>query len=154
MSTVQASTHAALRAWAKGIYPLEAGVELLIRTSSGRFAADSQPWIRPGADPDRWWVDVDQLIEDNFAAVSGGEARMLRLAASLLAGGPVSLYEAVPGLDRDHIPLVLAAIAHASGSHEHTGAPVADPEGRYRTSGGTRMSFPRLGSLYPWPNQV
>lgn len=31
-------TSAGLRAWASGIYPLEAGVELLISTSGGRFA--------------------------------------------------------------------------------------------------------------------
>lgn len=28
-------THAGLRAWAKGIYPLEAGVELLLRAAGG-----------------------------------------------------------------------------------------------------------------------
>lgn len=33
----------ALRAWAKGIYPTEAGVELLIR--SGRAVYDGAPWI-------------------------------------------------------------------------------------------------------------
>ena len=44
------------------------------------------------------------------------------------------------------------AIAHANGSHEHNGPPIEDPDGRYRTSDGTRMSFPRLGSLYPWPD--
>ena len=89
---------------------------------------------------------------DNLAALSGGEARLLRIAASLLGGDPVLLYEAVPGLDREHVQLVLAAIAHANGSHEHSGPPMPDPDGRYRTSDGTRMSFARLGSLYPWPD--
>lgn len=144
-------THAALRAWARGIYPLEAGVELLIRTSDGRFATHSQPWIQPGDDPGWWWVDVDQLTDDNLAALSGGEARLLRIAASLLGGAPVRLYDAVSGLDREHVQLVLAAIAHANGSHEHSGPPMPDPAGRYRTADGTRMSFARLGSLYPWP---
>ncbi|MCA0297258.1 MAG: hypothetical protein LCH96_18495 [Actinobacteria bacterium] len=152
MTTSQVHTHAALRTWAKGIYPLEAGVELLIRTSDGRFAASSQPWIQPGDHQGWWWVDADQLTDDNLGALSGGEARMLRIAASLLGGVPVSLHEAVPGLDRDHVELVLAAIAHASGSHEHAGPPRPDPEGRYRSSDGTRMAIPRLGSLYPWPD--
>ena len=152
MTITSLDTHAALRAWARGIYPLEAGVELLIRISDGRFAVSSQPWIQPGDDPGWWWIDVHQLTEDNFAAVSGGEARLLRIAASLLGGDPVVLYDAVPGLDREHVQLVLAAIAHANGSHEHSGPPVPDPDGRYRTSDGTRMSFPRLGSLYPWPD--
>lgn len=152
MTTSHLDTHTALRAWAKGIYPLEAGVELLIRTSGGRFADTSQPWIQPGVDPGWWWVDVDQLNDDNLGALSGGEARLLRIAASLLGGAPASLYESVPGLDREHVQLVLAAIAHASGSHEHVGAPAPDLECRYRTSDGTRMSIPRLGSLYPWPD--
>lgn len=152
MTTTKVETHAALRFWAKGIYPLEAGVELLIRTSDGRFAARSQPWIQPGDDPGWWWVDVDQFTNDNFGTLSGGEARMLRIAASLLGGATVSLDEAIPGLDRDHLQLVLAAIAHANGSHEHSGPPIPDPEGWYRTSDGTRMSIPRLGSLYPWPD--
>lgn len=151
MTITSLDTHAGLRAWARGIYPLEAGVELLIRISDGRFAASSQPWIQPGDDPGWWWVDVDQLTEDNTAALSGGEARLLRIAASLLGGAPVLLYEAVPGLDREHLQLVLAAIAHANGSHEHNGPPIPDSDGRYRTSDGTLMSFPRLGSLYPWP---
>ncbi len=47
--------------------------------------------------------------------------------------------------------LVLAAIAHAGGTPEHTGAPMPDPHGRYRAGDGTRMSFLRLGSLHPWP---
>jgi hypothetical protein len=152
MKVSQVDTHSALRTWAKGAYPLEAGVELLIRTSGGRFAADTQPWIQPGDNPGWWWVDADQLTDDNLGALSGAEARMLRIAASLLAGAPVNLYEAVPGLDRDHVQLVLAAIAHTSGSHEHAGHPVPDPVGRYRTSDGTRMTIPRLGSLYPWPD--
>lgn len=44
-------TSAGLRAWAGGIYPLEVGVELLIRTSNGRFAGAGQPWVRSGDDP-------------------------------------------------------------------------------------------------------
>ncbi len=47
---------AGLRAWPKGIYPLEAEVELLIRTRGGRFASSTMPWIEAGEDPG-WWVD-------------------------------------------------------------------------------------------------
>ena len=151
MNATVEHTAAGLRAWAKGIYPLEAGVELLIRTSGGRFASSALPWIRAGEDPGWWWVDVDQFTEDALAAYSGGETRVLRIAAALLGGRPVNLYQDIPGQDRDHVQLVLAAIAHASGSHEHSGRLVPDPEGRYRASDGTRLSFRRLGSLYPWP---
>lgn len=140
-----------LRAWVRGIYPLEAGVELLIRSCGGRFASSGMRWVQPGEDPGWWWVDVDQLSANNFAALSGGETRILSIAAALLGGTPVNLYDAIPGLDRDHAQLVLAALAHACGSHEHRGALVPDPEGRYRAVDGTRMRIRRLGSLYPWP---
>jgi hypothetical protein len=149
MRTDSQDTSTGLRAWASGIYPLEAGVELLIRTSGGRFAGAGQPWVQPGRG--WWWVDVTELNEANFGVLSGGEARMLRIAASLLGGAPVDLHTAIPGLDRDHVQLVLAAVAHASGSHEHTGGLVADPLGRLVGRDGIRMSFERLESLYPWP---
>ena len=151
MSATGHPTAAGLRAWAKGIYPLEAGVELLVRTSGGRFASSGMPWIQAGEGPGRWWVDVDQLSEDNLAALSGGEIRILRIAGALLGGRPVSLCQDIPGLDHDHVQLVLAAIAHASGSHEHSGQLVPDPQGRYRAADGNRMGISRLGSLYPWP---
>lgn len=151
MSSNTFGTHAGLRAWAKGVYPFEAGVELLIRTNAGLFAGRSQPWIAAGDDPGWWWVDAEQLNEDNFVALSGGEARMLRIVASLLNGEPLSLYRELPGLDRESAQVVLAAVAHACGSHEHSGHPVPDPQGRYRAVDGTRMSFRQLGSLYRWP---
>jgi hypothetical protein len=151
--TMEASqTHAGLRTWAKGIYPLEAGVELLIRSSDGRFAAPGWPWIAQGAQPGSWWLDVTQMNEDAFVALSGGETRSLRVAAALLGGEPVDLYENIAGLDRDHVTLVLAAIAHASGSHEHSGPPIPDPQGRY-TANGVRVSLSKLPSLFPWPDR-
>ena len=143
-------THAGLRAWAEGVYPLEAGVELLIRSSGGRFAGARWPWINEGDEPGWWWLDAEQMNEDNLAALSGGETRLLRLAASLLNGTPVDLHQNIAGLDRDHVTLVLAAIAHAAGSHQHSGPPVPDPQGRY-TVNGVRLSFPKLASLFPWP---
>ena len=145
--------HEALRRWAKGLYPLEAGVELLIRGCGGRFANPGQPWVQRGDDPGWWWIDAEQMTEDNYAALSGGETRLLRIAASLLGGPPVDLSGNLAGLDRDHIQFVLAAIAHASGSHEQTGPPVPHPQGRYVGRDGVRMSVNRLGSLYPWPDR-
>lgn len=147
----QTETRAALRAWAKGNFPQEAGVELLIRAFAGRFASPGYAWVQKGTDPGWWWVDVEQMTEDDFGGVSGGEARLLRVAASLLGGAPVNLYENIAGLDREHVQLVLAAIAHASGSHQHSGGPVPDPNGKLVTTDGIRMSFTKLGTLFPWP---
>lgn len=153
MTHATTETAAALRTWAKGIYPQEAGVELLVRAFDGRFAGPGYPWVQKGEDPGWWWVNVEQMTEDDFGGVSGGEARLLRIAASLLGGPPVNLYETIAGLDREHVQLVLAAIAHACGSHQHSGDLVPDPDGRYRGADGVRMSFAKLGSLYPWPTE-
>lgn len=110
--------HDALRRWAKGLYPLEAGVELLIHAFDGRFGNPGQPWVQQGDDPGWWWIDADQMIEDNFGALSGGEVRLLRIAASLLGGRPVDLSRNLAGLDREHAELVLSALAHASDNSE------------------------------------
>jgi len=103
----------AVRAWAKGIYPIEAGVELLIR--SGRVL-DGAPWIpKTGTMPGfRAWVDVKRLRAAS-GTWSGGERRLAAIAASLIDGSPVDLNDAIPGIDRASVVLVIQAISHASG---------------------------------------
>jgi hypothetical protein len=44
---------------------------------------------------------------------------VLRAAASIADGHPVDLGDLAAGLDRRALTLLLAAIAHAAGSHEH-----------------------------------
>ncbi len=127
-----------VRAWARGMYSTEAGDELLIR--AGR-THDGAPWLRRSADsPGRVWVDTEEPL-GCAAAWSGSERRLAAIAASLLAGAPVDLAEELPGLDRQQ--LVLAAVAHAAGSHQHF-EPLIDDAGRWR---GSRQ----LGTAYPWP---
>ncbi len=77
--------------------------------------------------PGWWWIDVEQMTEDNYSALSGGETRILRIAASLLGGAPVDLSRNLPGLDRELLKLVLVAIAHAGGRHESSGVDVSRP---------------------------
>lgn len=91
--------HEALRRWAKGLYPLEAGVELLVQAFDGRFANPWQPWVQRDDDRGWWWIDVAQMTEDNYGALSGGETRLLRIAASLLGGASVDLGEILAVLD-------------------------------------------------------
>lgn len=100
-----------LRAWAKGVYSAEAAVELLIRTG---FAQPGHPWCQPDG-----WVDFE-ILRDGISGYSSGEQRLLRIACSLFGTEPVDLSEDIPGLDRKYLDLVLAAIAHAGGSHEHS----------------------------------
>lgn len=133
--------HEGLRAWAKGVHTTEAATELLIRAFRGRFAQPGNRWIE--TDNSQPWVDFE-AIEDNLGGLSGGERRFLLLAASLGDGGvDVQLGDVIPGLDRDVLALVLAAIAHAGGSHEHSGFEYNED--------GTARSIVRLARFYDWP---
>lgn len=138
--TERAEIAAGLREWAKGIYALEAAVELLVRFNHGRLL--SGMWIERTAS--RCWFAADMV--PNESGLSGGERRVLMLAASLVKPDTVrvDLGDVASGVDRDALDLVLAATAHAGGSHEHS-RPVFGLDGTY---GGSR----RLSSLHPWPN--
>lgn len=106
-----------LRAWARGMYATEAAVELLARAFNGRFTSTSWEWVRRD-DEGRVWVDAEAITPETTGALSGGERRVLAVVASLLGGAPVDLAEELPGLDREHAELVVAAIAHATGHHD------------------------------------
>lgn len=134
-----------LRAWAKGDYTHEAATELLIRAFGGRYAAAGQPWVGRG-DNGRPWIDFD-AIPGNIGGASGGERKFLLLVASIAGNKPVVLSDVLPGLDRDNLSLVLAAIAHAGGSHEQSDVQT-DADGAIVSFGG------KLESLYPWPRNL
>lgn len=114
----------ALQACARGLYPLEAGTGLLI---------DCGSWLHREDFTSRF-INIDTSISDGVtllaaidweAAVaalhagelpaSGGERRMLLLAASIAAGTLVNLNDALPGIDRRNAYLVVSAAAHAVG---------------------------------------
>ena len=113
---------AALRACAAGLYPLEAGTELLI--SNGTFlhrddftarfiTCDTSDGTTPMAAID-WDAAITALANGNLPC-SGGERRILQLAASLAGGTPVSLRDTVTGLDQDNSARLITAIRHAAG---------------------------------------
>jgi hypothetical protein len=137
-----------LRAWAKGMYTLEAAVELLIRGMEGRFARPGNPWIKHetgvrGSLTPRYWADLD-VIGDHIGALSSGEQAFLKVVASLGSDDvDVNLSDAISRLDRPTLDLVLAGLAHAAGSHQHSGLVYDDA--------GAVTGFEQLGSLYPWP---
>lgn len=132
-----------LRAWARGLYPTEAAVELAIRYSSGWLADGSQPWVQR-MDNGYYWIDSESLLR-NSGGFSGGERRVVAVVVSLLDGADcrVSLAD-LAGVDREGLDLILAAIAHAGGSHEHS-MPLWND-----TKTGI-LGFERPGSLHPWP---
>jgi hypothetical protein len=122
----------ALRACARGLYPLEAGTGLLIECGSWLHRDDftsrfitTGPSISDGvtlfASID-WEAAVTALHAGELPA-SGGERRMLLLASSIAAGTPVDLKDALPGIDRRNATLAVRAVAHAAGlpdSHPET----------------------------------
>jgi len=114
-----------LRAWARGIYPDEAGAEMLISHAVFLHRADftsrfiSIPGDGAGLAVIDWQAAITAL--DDSLPCSGGENRMLRLAASLAAGIPVNLRDALTGIDDHGIQLVIKAVLHASGHRPPSG---------------------------------
>src|SRR6478735_4851433 len=88
-----------LRRWAHGLYTTEAATELLIRAHNGAFASDVRPWIK--RTHRSHWIDFPNITE-HLDGLSGGEQRLLRIAASIGSdeATPVKLGDALSGLDR------------------------------------------------------
>jgi hypothetical protein len=61
------------------------------------------------------WEAAVTALNTGQLPCSGGERRMLLLAASIAGGIPVSLYDTLPGIDHRNASLVIKAIAHATG---------------------------------------
>jgi hypothetical protein len=109
----------AVRRWAQGVYPVEAGAELLIR--QGKAIFEGAPWLRESGDGrGQRMVSIDtDALRAEIARWSGTERRVAGVALSLIGDRyAVNLYEAATGLDPEQLELVLAAISHAAGSHE------------------------------------
>lgn len=114
--------HHQLRVHVAGLTSPVAAVDLLIahRTWLRRedfldrftFTATSfnTATTRTGID---WATAINAL--DHDLACSGGEARLLRIAASLAQGIPVDLRDAMTGLDHANTALVARAITQATG---------------------------------------
>jgi hypothetical protein len=120
-----------MRAWAKGLLCLEAAVELLI---GHRQWLHREDFLDVAVDPG--WeafsargmaaVDFEAAAAALVAGVlpcSSGEGRVLRLAASIAAGVPVDLREALTGLDEANSGLVATAVLHAAGHQDRLAGP-------------------------------
>lgn len=128
----------------RGSYAEEAAVELLAHAFGGRFNATRYGWLRACGRPGWYWLDGEALV-NSVDGVSGGERRLLTVAGALVSGAALpDLSGVLAGLDRPNLELVLAALAHAAGSHEQVDAQVV----------GDRLVFRRLGPLVGWPDPV
>ncbi|MBU8867835.1 hypothetical protein [Paenarthrobacter aromaticivorans] len=137
-------THAAdLRAWALGVFTREAGTELLLRAFDGRLATPDLPWISTHDTVHGAWIDFDG-IPAYADAYPGEEQAILRVAASLGGSASVVLGDWLAGLHCKHVQLVLAAVSHAAGIHEHWSGMSFNPDG-------TPDTMITNTALYPWP---
>ena len=142
---------ALLRA-AVGDYAAEAAVLLLANSGSWLSRLQAAGLIDIALDEDAvdggpWaavlWGDLDQALRTGVIGGTSGELRLLRAAASLADGQPVDLADLTAGVDRAELTLLLAAVAHAAGSHEH-----ADVT---REAGGPAQDGSLLGPVVAWP---
>ena len=119
MTTTTLAT--ALTGCAAGLLPLEAGVALLIAEGTflhrddftSRFIEHGTSGGTPMAAID--WDAAVTALQGGELPCSGGERRILLLAASLAADTPVSLGDTITGLDDANISRLLTAIRHAAG---------------------------------------
>jgi hypothetical protein len=116
--------------WAKGLLCLEAAVELLIGNRSWLLREDFHEiavefgWEafsgQPLAAVD--FVAAAGALEAGVLPCSGGEGRVLRIAASIAEGVPVDMREVVTGLDEDNAGLAAVAVLRAAGHRGLFGA--------------------------------
>ena len=117
---------AALRACAAGLYPLEAGIALLIANGTFLHRGDfTSRFIETGisiSDGTTLMAAIDwdaaiTALRAGELPCSGGERRVLQLSASLAGGVPADLRDAVTSLDEINIARLVTAILHGSGKH-------------------------------------
>lgn len=110
---------AALRAGAEGLYALEAGTGLILAHGTWAERYDFGCFIHHGtATAAIDWEAAAAALDAGALPGSGGEKRMLRLAASLSGDIPVRLGGAVTGIDQRNVDLLVTAILHASGRRQ------------------------------------
>jgi hypothetical protein len=102
-----------LNIYAFGICHLEAANHILTRAVQGRLLDSLQlAWEDDEA------AEIDWPATLNSAGyLSGGERRLLALAASLGSGHLVDLADTLGGLETRNAQVVVDAVAHAAGVH-------------------------------------
>jgi len=115
---------AALRACSKGMYCDQAATELLIRHGSWLRRDDfTTRFILTGTGPARDitaavnWEEAITALDAGDLPCSSSEAAILGLAASLATAAPVILRQAITGLDKANLYLVINAIRNAGGQN-------------------------------------
>ena len=114
----------ALRACASGVLTAEAGVSLLIDCAGWLHREDfTSSFITTWtgiSDGTALMASIDwdaaiTALSGGRLPCSSGERHMLRLAASIAAGVPVNLSDALTGIDHRNARLLTTAVLHANG---------------------------------------
>jgi ABC-type phosphate transport system ATPase subunit len=109
------SLPAALQAGAEGLYALEAATGLIIAHGTWLTRDDFTCLIHHGTKTAAIdWEAVTATLETGGLPSSGGERRMLRLAASLAGQASVILGDAITSIDDRNTGLLVKAVLHAS----------------------------------------
>lgn len=131
-----------------GDYALQAAVLLLANGGHWLPALQAAGLIDLEPDPaggQTWaqvrWDDVRSALQAGGLDGDDGQERLLRAAGSLADGQPVNPGDLAGDLDRESLRLLLAAIAHAAGSHDHQ-----DPD--------VPLSGEPMPALVAWPARV
>jgi len=113
----------ALRTHARGLHPDEAAIEFLISHNVFLRRSDfTARFIEPSRHPTDGtpmaaidWPAAITALDYGHLPCSSGEEQILRLAASLAEGLPVSLRDALTSIDRRGINLLIKAVLHTTG---------------------------------------
>lgn len=112
-----------LRSGARGVCAAQAGIELLIRHATWLHRSDFRDrfvHLHTAITGDTQMAAIDwpaaiTALDTGDLPHSGGEGRVLRLAASLIDGIPVDLHDALIGLDSRNLDLVSQAVLRTAG---------------------------------------
>jgi len=114
--------HQQLRAHVAGLTSPTAAIDLLIAHHTwlrrkdflNRFTSTATSLDTTTTSTHLDWAAAINALDHNLAC-SSGEARLLRIAASLAQGIPVDLRDAMTGLDHTNTTLVARAVTQAAG---------------------------------------
>ena len=147
------ATDQGLRAWAEGVYPQEAAVELLIRTWWTRRCAFKDEVVID--DNGRPWLDWDRLKPSSTATCparsSQHRAASCGCCAWPTASPPATSARSFPAWTGPPPPWSLQPSPTPTAPTSTTGRSSRTPMGDLSTRQATRFTVAALGSLHPWP---
>ena len=101
---------------AKGYYPAESAALIITQAIRGILPDKLAPAINDHPDVGRAFIDWEHAVEIS-GAFSGGERRIINLAASLASPHNINAGDVLSGLDDTNARIVLEGLAHCLRVH-------------------------------------